>query len=233
MDGQDQWSTVPRRLFGVEAIRFAFGRSTLLPALLLLVLFIGSGLLALHHPYFSGAVPALPFLAALVLRVAGTYLLSAAILRRAVGSRRRAWMPDGAFWLFVLLFTISLAVPAAIALLVGNPLSVGTNLIMNGAATLFVSPCAPWIVAAASERPLAWQPGPWLRRSHLWLPQRTLWALLLLVPLGLVHVLIGSWQTGFDRWFWALGVADALAGFLGLMLRLGLDAAAYSRVAQD
>ena len=95
MEGQDQWGAARRRIFGLEVVLLAFGRHTALPAFLLLLLFVGSDLIALHNPYFSGAAPSLPFVAALLLRVAGTYVLSVAILRRAVGSGRRPWTPDG------------------------------------------------------------------------------------------------------------------------------------------
>ena len=232
MEDLDKLQGARRRLFGAEAMRLVFNRDTLVPALLTLSVFIGSNFLALRHPHFAGAAPPPLFLAALLLRVLAACVLSVAILRLAVGSSRHAWMPDAAFWLFILLFTTSLALPAAVAIAIGDPLSAGTNLIMNGLAALFVSIFAPWIVAAAAERPLAWRPGPWFRRSRLWLPQRILWALLLFVPLGLLHVLLGGRLAVMDDRAWLIALADAVTAFLALMFRLGLDAAAYRRVAQ-
>ena len=69
-----------------------------------------------------------------------------------------------------------------------------------------------------------------MRRFDRWLPHRLLSALLLIIPLAVVQQLV---PVADSAWFWPLIIAYSVIGFLALMIRLGLDVAAYRRVAQD
>jgi hypothetical protein len=229
---EPQSQLAPRRGFLRLALGCVFARSTAFPLAALLLLLVASGVLALLYPPSLGAAVPLPYVAAIAIRGLAICYLSAVILRKAVVSERRAWLPDGAFWLFLLPFALSLALP----LLAGRALNglawLPAHLAADAAAVLLVSPFAAWMVALLADRPPAWRPSQWMRGFRAWLPQRIGWGLLLLVPLGFVHLWLSTLPFVDARWFWPAAIADAFAYFLLLTIRLGLDGAAYWRVAQ-
>ena len=203
-------------------------------ALLFLVFMGGTNVvLALTKPA-EGTPPGLVFVLAGLVRVLALVWISIAALRLATGSPRRTWMPDGGFFLYL---GISLLAFAAVALggLVARDLPdlqriVATQVI----GLLLVAPLAVWTVAAAVERPLAISPAPRLRRLGLWLPPFLLWAVLLVLPLAVVHAGLSlhllKWA-GRDG-FWPLAAADAAVSTLVVMITLALRVAAYRSVAR-
>jgi hypothetical protein len=197
----------------------------------LLLILVGTGVVALLYPPTPGAPVPLPFAAATIVRAIATCWLAAAILRRAVASERPPWLPDGSFWLFLLPFAVTLAVPMLVAPLLGGLAWLPAQLIADVAAVLLVSLFGPWLVVLVAGGPAGL--GSWISGARQWLPQRIGWGLLLLVPLGFLHLWLGSLPFVDARWFWPGAIADGLAWFLMLALRLGLDAAVYCRVAQS
>ncbi len=228
--GEQQWQLAPTRGFLRLALACLFARRTALPLTLLMLILVGTGIVALLFPPMPDAPAPLPFVAATIARAIATCWLAAAILRRAVASERPAWLPDGAFWLFLLPFSATLAIPLLMAPLLGGLGWLPGHLIGDAVAVLFVGLLGPWLVAlvAAGKAGLS----PWLRGAAQWLPHRIGWGLLLLVPLGFLHLWLGSLPFVDARWFWVGAIGEGLVWFLLLALRLGLDAAAYWRVAQ-
>ena len=203
-------------------------------ALLFLVFMGGTNVvLALTKPA-EGTPPGLAFVLAGLVRVVALVWISVAALRLAAGSPRRTWMPDGGFFLYL---GISLLAFAAVALggLVARDLPdlqriVATQVI----GLLLIAPIAVWMVAAAVERPLAISPAPRFRRLGLWLPPFLLWAVLLVLPLAVVHAGLSlhllKWA-GRDG-FWPLAAADAAVSTLLVMVTLALRVVAYRSVAR-
>ena len=215
----------------VAALSAVFNRRTLPAILLLFLALIVSNVLVVFHPRIGGAPPSWPFIAGVVLRVMCLLVLPAAIIRTAVGSARHPYAPDGAFWLFALLFMLSLVPPGVVGIKLGDITSLQTGIAMVLTSILVASPMGAWVVAGLVERPLAWWPVPWFRRLRLWLPQRLFWSLLIIAPLGLVHgQLEGIQLAGPGPWFWPAAIVDGLASLLILMVGYGLNVVAYRRV---
>jgi hypothetical protein len=202
---------------------------------LLFLVFMGgtNAVLALTKPD-EGTAPGLAFVLAGLVRVVSLVWISVAALRLATGSRRRTWMPDGGFFLYL---GISLLAFAAIGIggLVARDLPelqriVATQVI----GLLLIAPLTVWTVAAAVERPLAISPAPRFRHLGRWLPSFLLWAVLLVLPLAILHAVTSlrllEWagQSGF----WLLAAADALISTLLVMITLALRVTAYRSVAR-
>jgi hypothetical protein len=102
------------------------------------------------------------------------------------------------------------------------------------AVAAITAPLAPWFVAIAVERPLAWRPGPWLRRFGAWLPWLLLWNLLVVTPLGEIHgALDRRLMTGAGDWFWPIALFDGPFSAAMALLGLALASLAYRRVARS
>jgi hypothetical protein len=188
--------------------------------------------LALSHSP-GGDAPAL-FAVAAVVRVVALFWISVAFLRRVVGSPRRAWLPDGAFWLYFLLNLVTIAGPLVAGALSMSLPAPARLAVMQLATVLIVVPLAPWLVAAAVERPLAWSPAPWLRRYREWFGPMALLSLLTVFPLACLHAWLSDWlivmpgHAGFVE----LALADGLVTALLVMWSLAVQVTAYRRVAQ-
>jgi hypothetical protein len=200
---------------------------------LLFLLFLGgtNAVLALTKPAESSG-PGAAFALAGLVRLVALIAISVAALRIATDSTRRPWRPDGAFFLY---FGISLLAFAAVALgsLVGRELPDLQRIIVTQVVgLLLIAPLSVWAVAAAVERPLALAPR--FRALGTWLPPFLLWAVLLVLPLAIVHagtsLHLLKWA-GRDS-FWPLAAADALVSTLLVMLTLALRATAYRSVAR-
>ena len=201
----------------------------------LFLVFMGgtNAVLALTKPA-EGTAPGVAFALAGLVRVVALVWISVAALRLATGSPRRTWLPDGGFFLYL---AISLLAFAAIGLggLVTRALPdlqriVTTQII----GLLLIAPLSVWTVAAAVERPLAISPVPHFRHLGRWLPPFLLWAVLLVLPLAIVHA--GS-SLHLLKWagrdgFWPLAVFDAAISTLLVMITLALRVTAYRSVAR-
>ena len=201
----------------------------------LFLLFLGgtNALLAVMKPG-AGEAPGAAFALAGLVRLAALVSISVAALRIATDSPRPRWKPDAAWWLFLVLGLMSVAVAGACVWL-GRGLPVLPRLLLADlAAILLLVPFSAWFVAAAVERPLAWSPAPGLRRTGRWLGPMLLWSLLLAAPLALAHAwlsleLVAAAGT---RAFLPLAATDALVSSIYVLLVLALRTIAYRRVAQ-
>ena len=200
---------------------------------LLFLLFLGgtNAVLALSKPA-EGAAPGATFAVAGLVRMVALIAISVAALRIATNSPRRPWRTDGAFFLY---FGISLLAFAAVAVgsFVGRELpDLQRIIVTQGVGLLLIAPLTVWAVAAAVERPLAL--GPRFRGLGTWLPPFLLWAVLLVLPLAIVHagtsLHLLKWA-GRDG-FWPLAAADAAVSTLLVMLTLALRVTAYRSVAR-
>jgi len=216
-----------------EATRSMVDRRLLVPAVILLLVVTASNIAALLYPPVEGSASLLLFSLILLVRVAALFVCSVAIFRLAAGSSRGVWTPDGGFLLYLVILALLGLLPTLLKVLLGDIYSLRTILLASVVGVLIVSLFAPWIVAAAVQQPLAWHPTGWLRRFDRWMPHRLLWALLLIVPLAVVQQLMPVVTIHESAWFWPLIVAYSVLGFVALMIRIGLDVAAYRRVAQD
>jgi hypothetical protein len=201
-------------------------------ALLFLVFLGGTNVvLALTKPP-EGTSPGIAFTLGGLVRLVALVWISVAALRIATESPRRPWMPDGAFFLY---FAISLLAFGAVGL--GAALARDLPELQRVIATqivglLLIAPLTVWAVAAAVERPLALAPR--FRGLGTWLPPFLLWAVLLVLPLAIVHagtsLHLLKWA-GRDS-FWPLAAADAVISTLLVMLTLALRVTAYRSVAR-
>ncbi len=217
-----------------EAATPLFSRRMLAPALVLTLLLTATNIVIVRNapPPGSIALPPL-FIAAAVARVAGLLVLVIGSVRILAASPRPAWMPDGAFWLTSLASILLLIVSALLDFVTGNR-SEALGFIASTLFTLIVAAVSPWLVALAAAKPLAWRPWPWLRNPLAWLPQLAFWSLLLLTPLAFIHSSIDNWVIrGAGDWFWPAMLFDGpLSAFIALV-GLGLNNAAYWRVARS
>jgi hypothetical protein len=199
------------------------------------LLFLGStnAVLAFTKPEASGG-PGLVFALAALVRVLALIAISVAALRIATRSDRPLWLPDGAFWLYFALNLIGLAAAALGARLGAALPEAGRILAAELVAIVLVAPLAVWTVAAATERPLAWRPGPSFRRLGRWLPAFLIWSVLLVVPLASLHAFLSLKliETVGSSAFWPLALADSAASTILVLLGLALRVAAYRRVAR-
>ncbi len=217
------------------ALAAMFRRETLIPALLLMVLLTASNIVILiNMPAAKGALPPAPFLVAAAVRIAGILLFAVALLRIAAASERPRWLPDGGFWLYALSFAAGLLASALARQLTGGRTDFSGLLISNVIVTLLLAPLVPWFVALAVAKPLAWRPRFWVRNLGDWLPPLLIWTLLLVTPMGMLHATIGIWLIeGADGWFWPAALFDGALSTLMALIGLGLNAAAYRRVARS
>lgn len=184
------------------------------------------------HASPQGERPGGIFVATAVARLAGLLLLQIAILREITASRRGRWTLDAAFWLHALTLPLGIALSESVQKLLGASPNDSVSLLLAGVLLdAITAPLAPWLVAIAVEKPLAWRPGPWFRRWSLWLAPLMFWGVALR-PLAVTHSSMNTWLLeGSGEWFWPLAVLDgALSGLL-FLVTLGLNAAAYRRVA--
>jgi hypothetical protein len=210
-----------------------FRRELLVPAAILLILLTFSNVLILSNMPSRGSSPPLAFMIAAFVRVAGLLVLAVGILRILTGSSRPRWLPDGGFWLYVLTFLASAAASGVVARLLGRADAVSL-LLNNVLVTLLLAPLVVWFVAIAVAKPLAWTPGPWLRDLRAWLPQLLVWTLLLVTPMAVLHASIDlRLIAGAGQAFWPLALFDGALSTLMALVGLGLNAAAYRRVARS
>ena len=220
-------------IFLREAAASLFTRRLLWPAVVLAVLLTVSNIVILLNKPAPGAM-SWPFAAAALVRVLGIVALTVAILRILNDSPRPAWRPDGAFWLYglVLLATMIAGGVAGVAI-AGEDNPVGEFLVGLAVAAV-TAPLSAWMVAIAVEKPLAWRPGPWLRRFGLWLPWLLLWTLLLVAPAGELHGALDRWLVaGAGDWFWPVALFDGPFSAAMALLGLALASTAYRRVARS
>ena len=205
----------------------------LVPALLLTLLLTASNIVILRTAPPEGEVPPLAFVVAAIVRVAGLLLLATAILRVLTGSVRRTYMPDGAFWLYILTGVFGFAVSAALGFVAGDRTDPIVGAVIALALIAISAPFAAWFTAIAVERPLALNPAPWMRGMGHWLAPILVWSLLVALPLGQLHVAIDVHLIrGAGTNFWPLALFDGpLSGVLAIF-SFALAATAYRRVAR-
>ena len=205
----------------------------LLPVLLLLVLLTVSNIVILQNAPAPGARPGLMFALAALVRVLGLYVLAVAILRVLTGSTRRAFMPDGGFWLYGVTMIAGFALSAALGFALGDRTDPVVGAIIGVAMILVAAPFAAWFTAIAVARPLAANPAPWMRSMGRWLVPLLLWSLVIVLPLGQLHAAIDiSLIRGAGDDFWLLALVDGPLSVVLAVFGLALAATAYRRVAR-
>lgn len=203
------------------------------PALLLLVLLTASNIALLLTSPAPGERPDAAVLLAALVRLVGLLVFLVPLVRIMSASLRPAWKADGAFFLFSLVVILSLALAAGLAAAFGmasDPLRLALRTL---AATLIVTPLAPWIVGIASAVPLGANPARFLRDFGRWLPPLMVWSVLVVTPLAFVHALVGmALLEGRIGWFWTAALLDGLLSAVIVIVTYALYAAAYRRVAR-
>lgn len=203
-------------------------------AVALLVLLTLSNIVVLQNMPAKGAPPTLAFIVAAFVRVVGLLLIAVAIVRMLTSSPRRPWAPDGGFWLYVLTFVAGVAASIFARAVIGGGTDVASLLLSNIVVTLLLSPLIVWFVALAVARPLAWRPGPWLRGLGRWWPMATLWTLLLVTPMAVLHAWIDARLIkGSEEGFWPLALFDGALSTTMALITFAINAAAYRRVAEN
>jgi hypothetical protein len=200
---------------------------------LIFFLFLGgtNAQLALHKP-LAGEVPDPAFVAAAAIRIFALVVLSVAALRVSTGSPRRPWQPDGGFWLYFALTVVALIVPAAGAFLARHLPELGRILVSEVLGIVLVLPLTVWTVAAAVERPLALAPR--FESMSRWLPPLLVLALLVVLPLAVLHawnsmkMLLIAGQDGF----WPLALLDAVVSTALVLAALAFKLTVYRSVAE-
>ena len=220
--------------FVKEAFASLGTRRILLPALLLALL-LAFGDIAIASSLPTAQDPDhLPYLLVFLLLLLGVVAFSVAILRMLVGSARPPWQPDSSLGLYGLAFVASVAIGLSADMVVGGREDLVGGLAGGVLATVVRAPLAPWFVAMAVERPLAWHPGPYMRRFRAWLPSLLLWSLLIVVPLGQLHLMINrAYLSGPADWSWPVTLIEAALGAALELVALGLASVAYRRVARS
>lgn len=214
-----------------DALAILFTRRMLWPAVALTVLLTVSNIVILQNKPAPGTMPATFVIAALV-RVLGLVALTVAILRTLSDSPRSAWRPDGAFWLYGLTLLVTMVAGGAAGVAIAGEDNVIGEFLVSLAVAAVTAPLTAWIVAIAVEKPLAWRPGPWLRRFGHWLPWLLLWTLLVVAPAGEVHGALDRWLVaGAGDWFWPVALFDGPFSAAMALLGLALASTAYRRVA--
>ena len=216
-----------------EAAATLFTRRMLLPAAILAVLLTVSNIVIILNKPAPGAVSA-PFVIAALVRVIGLVAMTVAILRILNRSPRSAWRPDGAFWLYGLTLLLTMVGGALAGVAIAGEDNMIGEFLVGLAVAAITAPLTAWIVAIAVEKPLAWRPGPWLRRFGLWLPWLLLWTLLIVAPLGEIHGALDRWLVaGAGDWFWPIALFDGPFSAFMALLGLALASLAYRRVDGD
>jgi hypothetical protein len=216
-----------------EALGSLRNRRLIGPLLALTLLLTASNIVIVLHKPEAGQI-SLPFMLAAAARLIGLLVIVVAMLRILGGSDRPPFRPDGALFLYALTMVLGIGVAIAVrAVSGGEPDAIGTLVISNLASTIVGAPFAAWFAAIAIERPLAWRPGPWMRRFGEWLPQLLLWSLLLVTPMALVHALLDiRLLAGAGDLFWPIALVDGPLSVLIAVVGLSLIATAYRRVAR-
>lgn len=218
--------------FAAEAYRTITPRVALPAFLLLIVLTASNIVLLLNIPAQGERLGTEAALAGLA-RVVGLLVFLVPLVRILTGSPRPAWKPDGAFFLFVLVVILSLALAAGLAAAFGmqtDPLRLALRTL---ATTLILTPLAPWIVGAAAAVPLGTNPRRFLRDFGRWLPPLMIWSLLVVTPLAFVHAWVDmALLQGRIAWFWTAALLDGLLSTILVLITYALYAAAYRRVAR-
>ena len=205
----------------------------LVPALLLTVLLTVSNIVILRNAPPPGETPQLAFALAAFVRIAGLLLLAVAILRVLTGSRRRLYMPDGAFWLYVLTGVAGFALAAALGTVAGDRTDPIVGAVVGLAMIAISAPFAAWFTAIAVERPLALNPAPWMRGMGHWLMPLLVWSVLAVLPLGQLHAAIDRFlMRGAGDTFWPLALLDGPLSAVLAIFSFALAATAYRRVAR-
>lgn len=213
------------------AVASLFTRRMLWPAAILTVLLTVSNIVILLNKPPPGAVSATFVVAALV-RVIGLVAMTVAILRILNRSPRPAWRPDAAFWLYGLTLLLTMVGGAVAGIAIAGEDNMIGEFLVGLVVAAVTAPLTAWIVAIAVEKPLAWRPGPWLRRFGLWLPWLLLWTLLVVAPAGQVHGALDRWLiAGAGDWFWPIALFDGPFSAAMALLGLALASLAYRRVA--
>jgi hypothetical protein len=219
--------------FLTEALAGLRRRELLPAALALLLLLTFSNIVVLQNMPAKGAPPPLAFLLAAFVRLAGLLLIAVALLRMLAASPRRPWVPDGGFWLYVLTFAAGAAANILARLVIGDRTELSNLILSNILVTLILSPFVVWVVALAVAKPLAWNPGPWLRGLGRWWPMAIFWTLLLVTPMAVLHAWIDiRLIQGVGERFWPLALFDGALSTVMALIALAINAAAYRRVAE-
>jgi hypothetical protein len=217
--------------FLADALTPLLTRSLLWPIVALAILLTGSNIFILLNMPKSGTLP-LPFIVAGLVRVVGLLVLEVAILRTITTSERPRWKLDGAFLLFVGIALLSILVSVAMGRLFGQEGTLAKTM-SNLATTIILAPLAGWVAAVAVADPLAWRPRPYLRKFASWLPQILFWSIVLVTPIAVLHASLDAWLiNGADEWFWPVALVDGPLSVLIALFGVGLNAAAYRRVAR-
>ena len=219
--------------FAQEAFASLGTRRMLLPAVLLALGLTASNIAILYTLPTAGSPDHVPYLIAFLLLVLGLVAFAVAILRILNRSARLPWQPDSSLWLYALALIASVIIGLVAGQLMGGRDSLLSGLATGALAAIVRAPLAPWFVAIAVERPLAWQPWPYLQRFPAWLPALLLWSLLIVVPLSQLHYLLNRMLfVGMGGWFWPLALLDGALGAAIELLSLALASVAYRRVAR-
>ena len=174
------------------------------------------------------------YLLTFILIVLVTFAFVVAIMRILNRSARPPWQPDSSLWLYAAAFIVSAFIFLLPNLLVSDRTDHLGGLAAAALDTALWAPFAPWLVAIAVERSLAWRPGPWLRDFRTWLPSLLLWGFLILVPLRQIQLML-NWKylvSGTD-WFWPAALVEAPLGAAIELVALALASVAYRRVARS
>jgi len=216
-----------------EALASLRNSRLLLPALLLTVLLTASNIVILGNAPAPGGAPPPAFVLAACVRIGGLLLLAVTILRVLTGSGRRLYMPDAAFWLYVLTGVAGFAVAAALALVAGDRADPVVGAVVGLAMIAISAPFAAWFTAIAVERPLALNPAPWMRGMGRWLGPLLVWSVLVVLPLGQLHAAIDLHLIrGAGDSFWPLALFDGPLSAVLAIFSFALAATAYRRVAR-
>ena len=219
--------------FLADALRPVFSRRLVVPVIVLALLLTATNIVIVLNIPAPGEISA-PFIAAAIARVAGLLVLAVGILRILSASARPPWRPDAGFWLYALATLALILVSGLIVRFIGDRTDPAALLGSSALFALIVAPLAPWLVAMAVAKPLAWRPGPYFREWGLWLPQLVFWSLLMATPLAALHAWIDSSVVGGVRdWFWPKMLFDGPLSVAVALLGFGLQSAAYRRVARS
>ncbi len=215
-----------------EAVASLFTRRLLLPVIVFAFLLKATNIVIFLYRPADGET-SVPFVIAALIRVLGLVALTVAIQRILNGSPRSPWRPDVAFWLYGLILLVTMFAGAAAGFAIAGEQDRVGGFLVGLVFTAITAPLAPWFVAIAVERPLAWRPGPWLIRFRAWLPWLLLWSLLVVAPLGEIHGALDRWLVaGAGDWFWPVALFDGPFSAAMALLGLALASVAYRRVAR-
>jgi len=215
-----------------EALGSLFTSRLRLPMLLAAVLPPATNLLILSNLPSRDNPDHGPYLATFIAFVIVHTALAIAILRILNGSSRPAWSPDSSAWTYGLVVLSSIAV-GLFADWIADSSTILSALANQIVSTAIIVPLAPWLVAIAVDRPLAWRPAPWFQRLGTWLPALLLWNFLILVPAdALYRIGFGAWLEQGGKDDWRFFVFDGAATAPRILLALALASVAYRRVAR-